>query len=165
VRWGRREPAAEDAGDAARTVAELVAGYRTLVRDVEATLRSPTTAHRERSIERAIAFMREHLSEPLTLERCARAGGFAADYFSRLFKSREGKTFARFLGDMRIRHAQQMLRGTMLGVEQVRKMSGFRTRTSFYRAFKRVAGITPMQCRAEAVPRVAPTTGNDRGVS
>jgi len=40
-------------------------------------------------MHRALAFIRDHLNEPITLGQTARMAGFAPKYFSRLFKSEQ----------------------------------------------------------------------------
>ena len=137
------ERTAEDA----RTVMELVASYRRLVSDVEAAMQRPTAARTERGTRRALAFIREHVGEPLGLARVARVAGFAPDYFSRLFKKSEGVAFGRYLQELRIERAKQMLSGTTLTVEQVQRLSGFQNRPYFHRLFKQAVGMTPIEYR------------------
>jgi AraC-like DNA-binding protein len=141
----------QHAADTARTVAELVRSCRQIVSDLEQAIAVPTGARQERSIRRALEFIREHLSEPLRLEGVARAAGFAPDHFSKLFKESEGRTFERYLFDQRIARAKQLLEGTSLSVEQVQRLSGFATRTHFHRAFKRSVGSTPIAYRSGRV--------------
>jgi AraC-like DNA-binding protein len=140
---------AEQSAEAARTVAELVALYRSLVSDIEKALSNPTLARQDRSTRRAITFMNEHLSERLTLKLVARAAGFAPDYFSRIFKREEGKNFEDYLRALRIERARQLLATTDLSVEHVGSLSGFRDRRYFYRVFKRATGTTPQMYRAQ----------------
>jgi AraC-like DNA-binding protein len=141
--WASAQRAAKDA----RTVMELLASYRRLVSDVEKAIQSPTAARQDRSTLRAQSFIREHLSEPLTLSQVARAAGFAPDYFWRLFKRSEGVTFVRYLEALRLTRAKEMLEKTALSVEQVQKLCGFRSRTGFHRVFKKAVGATPVEYR------------------
>jgi AraC-like DNA-binding protein len=142
--------ALEIATESARTVGELLSVYRRLVSDIEQALANPPLARRDRATRRALAFMRDHLSEPLSLGRVARAAGFAPDYFSRLFKRTEGQTFAHYLTTLRLGRAEQLLELTDLTVDQVQRLCGFRTRTHFHRVFKQHFGKTPLQYRASA---------------
>jgi AraC-like DNA-binding protein len=72
-----------------------------------------------------------------------RSSLLAPDYFTRLFKREEGMSLGRYLLRLRVERAKQLLAGTPLSVEQVRKASGFRTRAYFHRTFKRAVGTTP----------------------
>ena len=87
------ERTAEDA----RTVMDLVASYRRLVSDVEASMQRPTAARTERGTRSALAFIREHLGEPLSLARVARVAGFAPDYFFEALQEERGSALRSLL--------------------------------------------------------------------
>jgi AraC-like DNA-binding protein len=134
----------------AETVRDLLLAYRRAVSDVEHAVLYPKEARQDRSVRRATAFIREHLSDPLTLPRVARAAGFAPSYFSKLFARSEKTTFQAYVRKLRVERAKQMLETTTLGVERIGQLSGFRTRTSFHTAFRAVLRTTPAQYRARA---------------
>jgi AraC-like DNA-binding protein len=134
----------------ARTLLALVTVYRRLLARVEAAIGSPVDARQARGTERALTFIGEHLSEPLTLARVARVAGFAPDYFSVVFKREQGTTFARYVQRARIERARHILTSTKLSVDHVHELCGFRNRTYFYRAFKQVTGTTPTEYRNRA---------------
>jgi AraC-like DNA-binding protein len=142
---------AERATMEARTVVALVAPYRRLIVEVESALQNPTAARHDRGIRRALGFIREHLSRPLTLAQVSRVAGFAPGYFSKLFKRVEGITFERHTQQLRIDRAKQMLEGTTLSIERIRQLSGFRTRNYFHRVFKQAEGVTPGRYRQRAL--------------
>jgi YesN/AraC family two-component response regulator len=133
----------------ARTVAELVSAYRLTVSELDAALADPDAARSERSTRRAVEFIHEHLSEPLSLGQVARVAGFAQDYFSRLFKKSEGVTFNHYVQHLRLERAKQLLVTTALSVEQVHRLSGLSNRAYFQRLFKQSVGKTPLEYRAE----------------
>ena len=110
-------------------------------------MQRPTAARTERGTRSALAFIREHLGEPLSLARVARVAGFAPDYFSRLFKKSEGVPFGRYLQNLRVERAKQMLSRTALTVEQVQRLSGFQNRPYFHRLFRHAVGMTPIEYR------------------
>jgi AraC-like DNA-binding protein len=144
----------ELAEEAARTVADLVASYRRLVSEIAAVQRSPVTARQDHGTQAALAFIAEHLGEPLTVERVARAAGYAPDYFAKVFKRSERVTVARYLHDLRIARAREMLTRTNMTIEQIQGMCGFSTRPHFHRAFKNSVGMTPIAYRKGSRPRV-----------
>jgi AraC-like DNA-binding protein len=131
----------------ARTVSELVSACRAIVADIRDALTDRNDAHRDRSTRRAIAFMNEHMSEPLTVAQVARVAGFGSDHFARLFKRDEGTTPERYLMRLRLEHAKRMLSVTSLNLESIAKLSGFQTRNYFHRVFKRKVGVTPTEYR------------------
>jgi AraC-like DNA-binding protein len=134
---------AERAVDGATTIVDVVSPYRQLVMDIEHALRSATPARHDRGARRALAFVRDHLGEPMTLVDVARVAGFAPAYFSKLLKRREGVSFEHFVRRLRIERAKQMLSDTPFGAERIAQLCGFGNRTYFHRAFKQVVGMTP----------------------
>jgi AraC-like DNA-binding protein len=135
------------AADESNTVEEMAAAYRRAMTDVELALTRPTRGRHERSLRRATDYIRDHLTEPLSLDQVARAAGFARAYFSRMFKKSEGVSFQEYVGRLRIEQGKQLLESTTLGIEQVGKLSGFRTRSLFHAAFRRALGVTPSEYR------------------
>ena len=92
-------------------------------------------------------FIRDQLSEPLTLSQVARVSGFAPDYFGRLFRREEGVSFSDYVIRQRVARAKQLISGTHMSMEQVRKLCGFGARTYFHQVFKRQTGMTPIEFR------------------
>jgi AraC-like DNA-binding protein len=137
----------ERAADGARTVAALTDSYRRIVDDLGRGLQSPTGVRRERSMRRALSFVREHLGEPLPVDRVAKAAGFAPKYFSKLFHEIEGIPYGTYVRDLRLARAKEMLKLSRLTVDRVGRSCGFRTRTHFHRAFRRAVGVTPIAYR------------------
>jgi AraC-like DNA-binding protein len=137
----------ETALDGPGTVTALVSAYRRVVAGIERAMQSPTRAHRARSAQRALAFVREHLSEPLTLTEVARVAGYAPDYFSRLVKRAEGSTFEQYLQTLRLDRAKQLFTSTSLSVEQIARRVGYASRTYFQRMFRVRTGRTPIEYR------------------
>ena len=88
------------------------------------------------------------------MERVARAAGYAPDYFAKLFRRSEKVTVARYLHDLRIARAREMLTRTNMTIEQIQGMCGFSTRPHFHRAFKNSVGMTPIAYRKRSRPSV-----------
>jgi AraC-like DNA-binding protein len=148
----------EQAARNARTVADLCAAYRRAALDVSAAIAMPSSAHRDRSVRRAVEHVRRHFTQPLTLVSVARVAGFAPTHFSTLFKLHEGTTFSRYICQLRLDRARELLGRTELDLGRIAVLSGFRSREYFARVFRRVVGVTPMESRRRArVPK--PRTG------
>jgi AraC-like DNA-binding protein len=125
------------------SVGALSDAYRHVVAELERTLESPSVARHERSVRRALDFMREHLAEPLSLQQVSRVAGFAPDHFSMLLKRDLGVSFAPQLQRLRLERAKQLLASTSLSIARVAKLCGFNSRPSFQRLFKQAIGTTP----------------------
>jgi AraC-like DNA-binding protein len=135
------------AADSARTVTELVDSYRRLISDIAGTLRDPLEARQDRGARRALAFMQERFAESITIAQVAKVAGFAPDYFCRIFKRDEGATPEEYLKRLRLERAKQLLTSTTLKLDSVCRLSGFRNKSYFHRAFHGATGVTPMQYR------------------
>jgi AraC-like DNA-binding protein len=129
------------------TIAALCDLYRRLVSEIQSVLKSPTSARQERNLQQALAYIGEHLGDPLKLAQVARVAGFAPGYFSKLFKREQGVAFEQYVRDLRLERAKQMLTDTNLSVERVQRFSGFRTRSLFFQAFRDRVGMTPSEFR------------------
>ncbi|HEV8248007.1 MAG TPA: AraC family transcriptional regulator, partial [Polyangiaceae bacterium] len=125
----------------------LVASYRTVVSEIAEAVEHPTLARQEGGVQRGLAFMREHLYEPLTLHQVARVAGFAPKYFSRLLERKEGQSFEPLLQTLRIERAKHLLTSTAQSVATVALGSGFKSRTYFQQLFRERAGVTPLEHR------------------
>ena len=131
----------------ANNLRELFSVYRRAVADLEQAVREPTEAQRERNLRRAVAYIRDHVTEPLTLEHMAKLAGFAPAYFSRLFKQRERVTFARYVSDLRVERAKQLLTRTNLSTLRVAQLCGFSSSQYFHHVFRRGTNLSPLAYR------------------
>jgi AraC-like DNA-binding protein len=138
------------AASEASTLDELSAAYRTVVSDVVLAMSRPHEAGRQRSVRRAIAFIRDHVGEPLTLAKVARVAGFAPNYFCKVFAQSEKTTFQTYVRQRRIERAKHMLVTTTFSAEQIARLCGFGSRTHFHRAFRQSLGLSPLGYRTRA---------------
>lgn len=72
---------------------------------------------------------------------------------SRLFANAAGEPLSAYLKRMQIARARRLLRATDLPLNQVAYASGFGTRASFFRVFKKTCGCTPQEFRTHARQR------------
>jgi AraC-like DNA-binding protein len=131
----------------ARTLSELFAAYRVAVSDVSAAVQSPASARQDRSLRRAIEYIREHLSERLSVNRMAKVAGFNSTYFSVLFKKRERITFEKYVLAQRLERAKALLSRSKLSVTRVAELCGYPSLPHFSRAFRRELRMTPLAYR------------------
>lgn len=92
-------------------------------------------------------YLEEHYSEDIRLEDLAKKTGFSTGYFSRLFKTRVGKSFVQYKTEIRIRRAMEILCRRDKTVTSVAMAVGYNDVTYFIRAFKECTGMTPMEYR------------------
>jgi AraC family transcriptional regulator len=101
----------------------------------------------ERQLQRLLEFIREHLSEPLSLEALAQQVGFSPSYFARVFNQAMGASPHQFVLRARLQRAQQLLEQTELPLAQVAAACGFADQSHLTQVFKEQLGCTPRAYR------------------
>jgi AraC-like DNA-binding protein len=91
----------------------------------------------------------EHLSKPLRRGQLASLAGISERTFSRYFRQKMGKTLPQFVNELRVGRARRLLAESDLAVTQIAAECGFRNLSNFNSQFREIAGVTPMQYRAD----------------
>ena len=99
-------------------------------------------------MDRAVNYIEEHLSEPITLEEIAREAGVSRTYFSTLFRTLNGLSPWDYILIRRVDTAKHLLTTTDETVLDVCGNAGFENISHFNRVFLRYAGCTPHAYRA-----------------
>ena len=106
-----------------------------------------------------LAWAREHLALPLSVEQLARQAAMSPRNFARLFTAETGSTPAKAVERLRVEAARALLDSQPLQVEDVALETGFRDQERMRRAFLRAFGQPPQALRRAArasQPHVAP---------
>jgi len=93
---------------------------------------------------------RAALNNPdITIEGMRALSGYSPVYFDRLFRRHTGQTPHRFLAELRMRKAVDLLENTLLSVKEVAERCRFRDSAYFCRAFRRTFDRRPgdFRCR------------------
>lgn len=93
-------------------------------------------------LDSALAFIETHFAEPVRLEQLAELSALSVSRFVTVFRQQFGSSPYRYLCDVRIRRAQQLLLSGMPG-SVVAAEVGFFDQSHFGRHFKRLCGMTP----------------------
>ena len=104
------------------------------------------------AVRRAAGYIREHLTEELTLEDIARAAGLSPNYFSTLFRQVNGQTLWDYVTARRIERAMRLLemdRGQT--ILDIATQCGFNNTANFNKMFKKHTGRTPSEYRRKGV--------------
>lgn len=110
---------------------------------------TPDTAREGRfSLEEVCAFLQAHHHSEISRETVAQRFGISPSHLSRLFRQRRQVGFSRYLAQMRIEHAQQLLKDASLKLDAVAARSGFGAAPYFCRVFKSLVKETPGTFRA-----------------
>ena len=95
------------------------------------------------AVQAAVVYIKEHLTEYLTLEKIASGQGYSPIYFHNLFKTAMGQTLHDYVVELRIEKAITMLLETDYTVTQVAYECGFSSHSHFNYVFKRRMKKTP----------------------
>jgi AraC family transcriptional regulator len=96
---------------------------------------------------KAVAYIEEHLAEPIALEALARMVGLSACYFCRAFRQSLGVPPQRYQLSQRIERAKTLLAKRAASVTDVGLTVGYNDTSAFCTAFRRVTGLTPSAYR------------------
>jgi YesN/AraC family two-component response regulator len=102
--------------------------------------------------ERARRHLEQHLERTHSTGALARLAGLSERQLFRQFREIHGKTPRRYLTEVRMRRAADLLRTTRLGIEQIAQAVGYQNIAAFDRTFKRALGVTPSEWRAAPGP-------------
>lgn len=94
-------------------------------------------------------YIKEHLSQKLTLDELAEFMAMNPSYFSRFFKNKMGENFVDYLMKIRIQFAMDQLRRTNYPIDMIAEQAGYINQSYFNTAFKKVSGTTPSKYRKE----------------
>lgn len=75
------------------------------------------------------------------------ACGYSREYLGRTIKRFTGKTFSEHLGDFRAERAKRLLTDTSLSIDEIARMTGFKTRSGFWKNFSERFGVSPAAYR------------------
>lgn len=98
-------------------------------------------------LRNAIAFIEEHLAEPIGVVEIANASGVSPYHFSRAFRQTTGRPPYAYLLDRRIAKAKQLLTETGTTLTTIARQCGFTSVSQFSRTIRRETGTTPTRFR------------------
>jgi len=133
-----------------KSVYDQPAGFRKAVLELSAMLVQPGRADQRSRIMRAITLMKSSL-HGIDRLKVAKTVGLSPRYFSRVFKAETGTTFEKYLLQLRLEKARDLLRYTELPIKQVGQEAGFGSSAYFFEAFKRMSGLAPERYRKTMV--------------
>lgn len=98
-------------------------------------------------INLTVTYIKEHLTDNLTVKDTAKALTINANYLSTLFHKEMGMTFIDFINMERTRQALGLLLHTNLQIQQIASIVGYNNTSYFAKQFLRFQGVTPSHYR------------------
>ena len=97
---------------------------------------------------RLVEYVDAHIADPnLCAEMAADDCGLSVKYLHRIFHEQTGRSMAEYMEEKRMGMAREMLARPRDSVSDISTACGFRSLNSFYKAFKRVHGLSPSEYR------------------
>ncbi len=109
-----------------------------------------TTAVDDPDIAAALVWIRDHVSEDMSVERVAAQVGMSRRTLERRFRAVVGDSVLAEIRRMRIERARQLLADTNLRLSRVAEQCGFRDAARFATTFKQATGHAPSAFRRTA---------------
>ena len=138
--FARELEACPDFETMCRIVTETLDEFMTTVYDAGKTASSQYLAS-------AIAYIRKHYAENLTLEQVAQSAFVSPYYLSHLFRAELDLTFSEYVLRFRINMAKKMMKEGNEKVQTIAEKVGFLDPNYFSKQFKRLVGVSPKKFR------------------
>jgi AraC family transcriptional regulator, arabinose operon regulatory protein len=100
-----------------------------------------------RKIERSIAYMAQHLGQPLQVADLAAQANVSPSHYFALFKQQTGHAPIDYFIRMKMQHARRLLDSTTASVKEIAEALGYDDPFYFSRVFKAVHNLPPSHYR------------------
>jgi AraC-like DNA-binding protein len=94
-----------------------------------------------------LTYVNRHFKESITLNDVAEHVGYSPVYLSKIFKSRHGVSFKKYLLHKRLGFARSLLLSTSQTITEISVQAGFTNLTHFSKAIKDYYGVSPSDFR------------------
>lgn len=126
--------------------------------ECETIVKTQTTFHQSNEadnirLNNIFNYTHAHYKQDITLEEVANIANLSITSFCRYFKMMTRKTYYDFLVEIRISHACRLLVENMLPTEVICFECGFNNVSNFYRHFKKVMELTPLEYKKRYLSR------------
>ncbi|NTI78549.1 helix-turn-helix domain-containing protein [Rhizobium rhizogenes] len=100
-----------------------------------------------RVVSEVLQLINANISSGIRLSDCAAAARMTETSFSRFFRKNTGHTFTRYLSELRMAKACELLTQTQLPISQICARVGYENLSNFNRAFLLLRGMSPRSYR------------------
>lgn len=98
---------------------------------------------------KSLAFIREHYTEAISSAEIAKSIGYSRSYFGYIFKKKHGVPVNKYILQLRLSKAAELLTGTAMSISDVAEKAGFDDPNYFSTVFKATFGQPPRLYRAK----------------
>ena len=104
-------------------------------------------------IMRALEYIQTHYNEPINIDTLAKSLFVSSDHFRKNFKRITGMSPVKYINNLRIRHAMDLLKNPNLRISSIAAQTGFGDTNNFTRCFTRINHTTPSAFRKQVLDR------------
>lgn len=104
-------------------------------------------------LQKTLNYIHDHTEDPLALEDMAVMCGTSTTYFCHLLKLETGMTFVKYLNDLRLQNACELLLRTEQAVTEICYRVGYNDYSHFSRCFKKYTGVSAAHYRRQEAAR------------
>ncbi|EIM07978.1 two-component response regulator [Planococcus antarcticus DSM 14505] len=134
----------------ARHVNEALEQFNGFLQEVRTIMLSGDKANDQfNNIERILAYIEQHYTEPLRLSEIANHFHFNASYLSSYFSTHHKEGFSEYLNRVRIKKSMELLENSRVSISNISGMVGYSEHSYFCKVFKRITGMSPGSYRKE----------------
>lgn len=120
-----------------------IAGFKNLLSLSSIGFQYDFRASEKEKLNNIYNFALNNFKNKIALEEIASVADLVPNSFCRYFKNRTGKTFSKFLTDVRIGYARKLMIENQMDIKQICFESGFNNFSCFHKQFKAITGKTP----------------------
>ena len=118
----------------------------------------------EQKVAQSVAYMKQHLDQPLRVGTLAALANLSPSRFTEVFREQTGSSPHQYLNRLRVHQACQLLDSTSLCLKEIAASLGYQDQFHFSRAFKAVQETSPREYRQRHARRQR-RKGNKRPVA
>ena len=104
-------------------------------------------------IQRALDLIHNGPNRQFAVSELARQVGLSESHFHHLFRREIGVSPAKYVDNLRLRDAEQLVKTTALSVKDIFSIVGVTDRSHFIRKFRRAYGLSPSRYRTRKAGR------------
>ncbi|MBB5180046.1 two-component system response regulator YesN [Planomicrobium koreense] len=101
------------------------------------------------NLDKILAYIEQHYTEPLRLSEIANHFHFNASYLSSYFSTHHKEGFSEYLNRVRIKKSMELLENSTVSISNISGMVGYSEHSYFCKVFKRITGMSPGSYRKE----------------
>ena len=99
------------------------------------------------NVQSIIQYIQEHYCENLSISGLSEQFGFSANYISNLLKQELGISYNKYITQLRLNHAKELLLSTRQSVKEITSACGYYSQSHFTKLFMEYEGCTPAEYR------------------